>query len=159
MTIDPGHLDVINQAIAATKSRVEKRRLREVLLLLTQAYSKQLHQHVRTEFAKDLEAPVVNEDISAIDLLMTKGIQHNGVLPELSATEIARSVSIVTTLLSRANATLDQEELSILEWMFDSAAQEPEHRQLVRRVESTVRFGLGIEQRPVWDSDPQRPLS
>lgn len=159
MSIEPGHLDVINQAIAGTKSRVEKRRLREILLILTQAYSKQLHQHVKSEFTKDLEAPLIESDLDAIDRLMTKGIQHNGVLPELSATEVARSVSIVTTLLVRANAALDQEDLSLLEWMFDQAAQEPEQRRMVRKLEATVRLGLGIEQRPVWDHDPQKPLS
>lgn len=160
MTIEPGHLDALNQAISGTTSRTQKRRLREVLLLVTQEYSKQLHQHVKSEFAKDLEAPLIESDIESVDRLMTKGIIHNGVVPELSATEVARSVSIVTSLLVRANAaSLTQDDLSLLEWMFDQAAQETEQRRMVRKLEATVRLGLGIEQRPVWDNDPQRPLS
>lgn len=159
-TIDATHLDVLNQLITQTPSRIAKRKLREVLLLMTQMYTSALHEAVTEQFREDLDAPLLESDLTAVETLMHKGILHNGVVPELSAPDIARAVAIVTTLCIRANcAVMDAEDQQFLEWMFDQAAEEPEQRATARRIEKIVRGGLGLEQRLLWTHKPEAPLS
>lgn len=160
-TIDGSHLEILQQAIQQTSSRVGKRKLRELLLLVTQMYTAALQDVATDQFREDLDTPLLESDLLAIEKLMQKGILHNGVVPELSAPDIARSVAIMTTLCIRANcAVMDTEDQDFLEWMFDQAAEgDPEQRLQARRVEKIVRGGLGLEQRLVWTHRPEAPLS
>ena len=81
---------------------------------------------------------------------MAKGIQHNGVAPELTTVEVTRSLQIMTELLTRAHATtLSLEDADGLAWIFDQAAMVDAgiNRKEVRRVEQLVRTAMGIELR------------
>lgn len=159
-TVDASHLEVLNQLIQQTSSRIAKRKLRELLLLVTQMYTATLHAAVTEQFREDLDVPLLEEDLLAVEKLMSKGILHNGVVPELSAPDIARAVAIMTTLCIRANcAVLDAEDQQFLEWMFDQAAEEPQQRATARKIEKIVRGGLGLEQRLLWTHKPEAPLS
>lgn len=158
--IDAGHLDALNQVIAGTTNRTLKRRLRELLLVVTQHYTAELQDDVIEQFRQDTEAPLMETDLLVLERLVQKGIQHNGVVPELTAPDIARSVAILTTLCIRANcAVLDAEDQHFLEWMFDQAAEEPSQRATARRIEKIVRGGLGLEQRLLWNPRLETPLS
>lgn len=154
------HVETLAAVLHTLPAGPERRRLQELLVWVTNAYTAQLAEQARVALSQEQDRPLVHSDLLVVEQLMRKGIQHNGVVPELSAPDVARGVSIITGLLSRSAAsTLTQEDQEVLQWVFDTAAQDPQRTPFVRRVESMVRAGLGVEQRPVWNHNPRQPLS
>lgn len=158
--IDGSHIDILKQLIPQQSSRIAKRKLRELLLAVTHMHVAQLNAEVAAQFQEDTEAPLLESDLLYVERLLQKGILHNGVIPELTAPEVARAVAMTTTLCIRANCSvLDAEDQLFLEWMFDQAADEPSQRSQARRIEKIVRGGLGLEQRLMWNASSEMPLS
>lgn len=159
--IDDAHLETLETLIGQTTNRTMKRRLKELLLIVTQLHTNAMYARVLDQFAQELEAPMLEEDLQVLERLMHKGVLHNGVVPELTAPQVSRAVAMLTTLCVRANVgILEAEDQQFLEWMFDQAADaDPEQRVQARRVEQIVRGGLGLEQRLLWTYKPGAPLS
>lgn len=158
--IDGSHIDILKQLIPQQSSRIAKRKLRELLLAVTHMHVAQLNAEVAAQFQEDTEAPLLESDLLYVERLLQKGILHNGVIPELTAPEVARAVAMTTTLCIRANCSvLDAEDQLFLEWMFDQASEEPSQRAQARRIEKIVRGGLGLEQRLLWNASSEMPLS
>ena len=144
------HLAVLLELLPAVENRTKKRLLRECVLGLTQELTAQLtHQATNTYFEEPV-APLREEELTAIQVLMAKGVQHNGLIPELSTGQVGRSLQVLGALLARAHiAFLDLEDQEGLQWIFDTAARVDNgvNEGQVRRVELLVRAALGLEVR------------
>lgn len=149
------HLDALSAAVAAS-SGPDRRRLQDVLLWATTRYTAARMAEAVDTMHSLREPPLELPDLQAVETLMRKGMQHNGVIPELRAGEVTRSVAVVTELLQRAQAAVfTQEDQEVLTWVFDAAAQDSDRRPFVRGVERKARRGLGLTERPVWTPDPK----
>lgn len=144
------HLDLLKELLPEIEDRTAKRRFREMLYGLTVQLTQQLTEDATSEFMKEAEAPITESDLQEVNALLAKGVQHNGVFPELSAVQVGRALRVVSELLGRAAvATLDFEDQEGLEWVFDQAAAAHDglNRANVRQLESRVRAGLGLDVR------------
>jgi len=154
------HLDTLKALLPYITDRTAKRRVRETLLGLTTELTAQLMTQATGELAQDPVAPLLDSDLQDVERLLGKGVQHNGVVPELSAVQVGRALQVTSALLARAHIgamTLgDQEEL---EWVFDVAADYDNgaRRREVRNVEQLVRGGLGLTVRLSTVMPPQQP--
>lgn len=157
MTVNESHLEVLREAIAVTPDSQGRRLLRECLYELSAAVSRRVSEQAAEVLREDAsEAPVERSDLEVVDRLVSMGVQQNGLVPSLTTQEIGRALAILGHLLGRAHVGhLEQEEISLLEAVFDNAAEHSEVRQQVRALELRIRGGLGLDQRIAW---PQQEL-
>jgi hypothetical protein len=117
---------------------------------LTVQLTQQLTEDAGEELMSEQEVPLTESDLQDVNALLAKGVQHNGVFPELSAVRVGRALRVVSELLGRAAVgVLDLEDQEGLAWIFDVAADANEgvNRGNVRRLENLVRAGLGLDVR------------
>lgn len=154
------HLDAVKETLAVVQHPVTKRYLRDVYLGLSQDYAQRKVAESAQEYMHEPVAPLMEGDLVALQALLSKGIQHNGVIPEVDAVQVARSMQIVAELVGRAElAALTHEDREGLDWVFDVAADVTEglNRKAVRRLEQLVRgaMGLGLRYPPLGkDHEP-----
>jgi hypothetical protein len=153
------HFEALEEACATATDPRQRQYLREVRLICLQAVQgAELAESLEDTLA-DPEQPLTDEDLALLQGLLLKGVQHNGVVPELSALQVHRALRHFSALANRAaTGVLTAEDLDFLEWIFDEAADIPRQRRLARRVEGIVRGGLGLEQR-LTPPLPGGPLS
>jgi hypothetical protein len=147
--IEQKHLDVLAGLLEHADGRIDRRALRELLLgLIATRNAEEIARIYAEEFA-DPQAPLIETDLTDIETLLTKGIRHNGLVPELSATQVGRSVRVVSELLRRAAVSaVSQEQIGLLEQVFDHVLDAPDAPvAAVRQLERIVRAGLGLRQR------------
>lgn len=141
------HLDALKALLPHITDRTVKRRVRECVLGLTTELTTRLTEEAVDTFAEEPIAPLTEKELTKLQALIAKGVQHNGIVPDLTSAEVGRSLQILSELLSRAHiGALDFEDQAGLEWIFDVAAdaENGENRDNVRRVERLVRGGLGL---------------
>lgn len=141
------HISVLKTLLPNVQHRTDKRLLRECILGLTEQLNSHRSNEATELFAEEPVAPVVDTDLMALQSLLAKGVQHNGVIPELDAVQVTRSLQIMAELVGRAEVgALDHEDVAGLEWCFDVASQHDGgvNRKVVRRLEQLVRGGLGL---------------
>lgn len=144
------HLDTLRELLPYITDRTAKRRVRETLLGLSNDLAALLVTSATAELSQEPAVPLLESDLQDVQLLLGKGIQHNGLVPELSAVQVGRTLQITAALLTRAHiGALDLADQEELEWIFDVAADYDGgvRRQEVRRVELVVRGGLGLNVR------------
>ena len=139
------HFDALSDAIGATTDTTARRRLREIATILVQFTTQQVTEAGVAVALEGREPPLIDEDLLAIKRLLAKGVQHNGVVPELDTGEVSRGLAVAAGLLARAEIQLTIDDLECLEWSFAIAAGYDERYQAdVRRVEGIVRRALGL---------------
>ena len=139
------HFDALSAAIVATTDTTTRRRLREIATILVQYTAQQVTDAGVAVALEARESPLVDDDLLAVKRLLAKGVQHNGVVPELDTYEVSRGLAVAADLLARADTPFAIDDLDCLEWSFTIAAGYDERNQAdVRRVEGLVRKGLGL---------------
>lgn len=158
--MSPEHLDALQRAIAAAPSPQERRFLREVLYEVTASHSARLHRKAMTVLLEEAEQTGLDEDLMLAEALVSKGIMHNGLVPDLTGVQVQRAISTLGTLLDRArDSSLTQEQAGLLADVFDHAVENPHSPSpAIRHLEVKVRSGLGLEQRLAWNPE-NLPLS
>ena len=156
----PEHLDALQKAIGSAPSPQERRLLREVLYEATAAHSARVSRKAASVLMEERDPGTMEEDLLFAEALVSKGIMHNGLVPDLTAVQVQRAVGTLGGVLDRVrNSTLESEQLELLAEVFDHAADNPSAPvPAVRILESRVREGLGLEQRMAWNPE-QLPLS
>jgi hypothetical protein len=135
-------------AVAQTKDRSARRRLQEIAAILVQVTTNQVAELGLAVALEDREPPLITTDLDTVRRLVTKGVQHNGRVPELSTLEVARGLAVASELLHRATVELTIDERAGLEWCFSVAADHGGAPQAdVRRIEARVSQAMGYEQR------------
>lgn len=157
MTVSEGHLEALKRAMELAEDRAARKLLRECLYELSTAVSRQVTERAMEVMREDLTEPVLEtDDLKLLDRLIAMGVQQNGLVPVLSTLQVGRAIGILGNLLGRAHVSvLEQEQMELLEAIFDHAAEHDPVRKQVRELEMLVRGGLGLDQRVAW---PQQEL-
>lgn len=160
MTVGERHLEVLRGAIDCAGDAHDRKLLRECLYELSAAVSRRVSEQATEVLREEAgEAPAERSDLEVVDRLVSMGVQQNGLVPSLTTVEVGRALGILGHLLGRAHVGhLEQEEISLLEAVFDNAAEHSEVRQQVRALELRIRGGLGLDQRISWPTQ-ELPLS
>jgi hypothetical protein len=148
--LSEAHLDALYALVPYIEDRTVKRRIKELLLGLTEQYTAALSRAVVQDTLNEPITPLTRGELDAVQRLLAKGVQHNGLVPELDTLQVGRALQIVGELLVRVDAaSLSQEDQAGLEWVFDVAADEDDglNRAEVRRVERLVRAAMGLQVR------------
>jgi len=154
---DP-HVAVLHRALTWAPEPSDRRLLREVLYELLSARNAATNRQATAALLAESEPSWIEGDRVLVEVLVSKGIMHNGLVPDLTGVEVQRAINHVhAALLSRR--PLDPDAILVLDDVFDHATAHPGASvQLLRTVERQVRSGLGLEQRLAWNPD-QLPLS
>lgn len=163
MSIDQAHLDALATVLQTVTAPGPRRKLKECLVVLTNLHTQAQSERAYTALTEQGgEQPLEERDLDIVHCLLAKAIEHNGLVPVLGAVDMARGVGVVTALLERARAgALSAEQDELLLWLFDQAQDsgDANHRRQVRRLEESVRGGLGIPQRLAGGGFHNQPLS
>lgn len=144
------HLDALKDLLPELPDGRVKRRVRELVLGLSTELAHQLALEATAVGLEEPIAPLTENELQDIQALLAKGLLHNGLVPELSVTQVGRALQVTTELLQRAHVgALDLDDQAGLEWVFDVAYGEadPDTQTNVRRLEMLVRAGLGLTTR------------
>lgn len=146
------HIEALSALIPYIEDRTVRRRVKEVTLGLTEQLTTQLSRDVVQHTVNEPLNPLTKSELTDIQTLLAKGVQHNGLVPELDTLRVGRTLQIVGELLARAHlSALDFDDQEGLGWIFDVAAEHEDgsNRENVRRVERVVRASMGLETRLV----------
>jgi hypothetical protein len=103
------------------------------------------------------EPPLTHQDLFDLQLLVEKGVAHNGVIPALDTLRVARALQHWAELSERADAAAGcLAALHELEAVFDLASYQLEQDAYgrLRGLESNVRRALGWHPRQYLDLVP-----
>lgn len=155
------HLAALKALLPYIEDRRIKRRVKECVLGLSEQLSTELSRDAVAIAVDEPLNPLTERELELVQVLLAKGVQHNGLVPVLSTIEVGRALQILGELLARAKlAALDFEDQDGLEWVFDVASDYDQgvNRENVRRLENLVRSGLGLKYRlsfmPPFNSEP-----
>jgi hypothetical protein len=156
MSVGENHLVALRNAAEQTADSAERKLLRECLYELSGTVSRRVAEHATAALRSATEPMVETDDLQLIDRLVAMGVQQNGLVPTLSALEVGRALGVLGSLLGRAHVGhLEHEEITLLEAVFDHAAEHDEVTKQVRELELRIRGSLGLDQRIAW---PQQEL-
>jgi hypothetical protein len=153
------HVEAVAAALEHATSAGHRRRLLELHVAVAQAHAAQVVAAATALASEEVAQPLLTEDLDAVENLMTKGVLHNGLVPSLSAVEVAHGLAVLSSLLQRASVgTLSQEQRQLLEQVFDFVVTEhPADGAALRVLEQRVRLGLGLQGRVVWSAASAHP--
>lgn len=140
------HIESLRALVPYIEDRTVRRHVKECVLGLSEELTATVSRDAVALAMDEPIAPLTEGELQAIQTLLAKGVQHNGLVPALDRLQVGRALQIVSALLARAQlAALSLDQQQGLEWVFDRAAEVgPEHREEIRQLEQVVRGGLGL---------------
>lgn len=154
------HFDALSTAITECTDPVLRTRLREISAMLVAATTRTIADIGLGVALVDREAPLVHEDLQLVKRLLSKAVTHNGLIPDMDAHDMSRGLAVASELLERAEHQLTIDDMDCLEWTFSVAANADDQATAdVRRVERTVRQGLGLGPRLVFAPRSEEEIS
>jgi len=148
--VTPQHIDALKVLLPYIEDRQVKRYVKDCVLGLSEQLAGALVREAAAVAISEPLNPLTEHELDNVQLLVAKGVQHNGLVPMLSTPEVGRTLQILGELLARARlSALDFKDQEALGWVFDVAAEADEgvNRENVRRLETLIRAGLGIPYR------------
>jgi hypothetical protein len=144
------HLEWLGSLLERLETEEDRTVCRELLLGVSQDFVGSLFGALTRTATTDPRAPLTRSELLDVQELVSKGVQHNGLVPTLDTVRVGQALQVLAELLARADlAALSQQDQYLLEWVFDVGAESKAGPGAapVRQLEQLVRGALGLRAR------------